>query len=95
MFVVVYGTKRERLTKGWVAMACPRCQAVRPFLCEQLVDSAHIYFVEVSSREVGDFVTCDFCGTTFAVPDDVRVPSTAFWDPDKPFQELVDATAPQ
>jgi hypothetical protein len=95
MLIIIHGSKRERLTQGWLAAECLRCQTVRPFVVEQIHVTKHIYFVETSTEQVAAIMTCDFCGTTYAVDPDLHLPTDAFWTPQQPLQELVDKTAPQ
>jgi hypothetical protein len=57
--------------------------------------SEKIWFIEVNNQEVGEIITCDFCGSSFAMPKGVKLVVTNEWSPGQPLQKLVDATNPK
>ena len=57
--------------------------------------SEEIYFIEVARHKAGEIITCDFCGSSFAMPKGVELVVTNEWDPGQPLQDLVDATNPK
>ena len=92
---IQYGQSFRQYARGWFAMECPECECVRAFLCEANVMSEQLYFINVREKDVGDIVTCDFCGSSFALDKGVDVRTDSEWRPGQPLQVLVDSTAPE
>jgi hypothetical protein len=96
MFIVVIrGKSVERYTKGWTALPCPRCKKIQPFVCEDAYQSKSLYFVEYANSKIGELITCNFCGTSYATKEGLAIDIDTFWDPSQGLQVLVDKTNPE
>lgn len=92
---IQYGQSFRQYARGWFAMECPECECVRAFRCDTNVMSEQLYFISVREKEVGDIVTCDFCGSSFALDKGIEVPADSEWHRGERLQALVDRTAPE
>jgi len=94
MFIFVWGKDYEHEFKGWTAQECPRCKRVQPFLCEETFQKDQAYFITLATTKIAEAITCDFCGTTLALQDEL--PCVPDWDPSfGTLQELVESTNPE
>ena len=93
--VILYGHKVELEELGWTAEVCQRCKKVQPFSVYDQIRTDHVYFIEVSSKEIGKIYTCDFCETSFVLPKGTAVKTDFGWRREQGLQPLVDRTNPQ
>jgi hypothetical protein len=92
--VVIYGHKVETDDLGWIADFCPRCNKVQPFSIYEKIRTDHIYFIDVSKREIGKILTCDFCETSYAAPRGTVLKTDLHWRKEHGFPSLVTRTNP-
>ena len=93
MFFYVGGTKAKRVTLGYVAEWCGRCQSARAGALVEIRRVRHAYFVPLGSGTVlGHEFHCGGCGaTTSTLPS--RFASVAY-APQTPLPELLANTNP-
>jgi hypothetical protein len=89
-----YTTRFRPPSKGWLAARCPKCNVVRAFACAANVMTENIRLIENAADDIGEIVTCDFCGSSFAFPKGTGLVVSRDWSRGQPLQALADATNP-
>ncbi len=92
--VIVYGHKDSFALLGWTARQCPRCKRPRPFECFSQTRSEHIYFIQLSSKDIGQIVVCDFCDSSYALGKSEQAKTDTKWRRNDEFSALISSTSP-
>src|SRR5437868_2693506 len=89
--LIIWGTKVQRKTRGYVAEVCPNCIGVREVKLDTVSRVSHLYYIPLGDGTVvGHVGTCSSCRGEFGLNPDVY-PFYA-QGPGLPMNELVERT---
>ncbi|MGH7132601.1 MAG: hypothetical protein ACREJO_11705 [Phycisphaerales bacterium] len=70
--LIIWGTKVQRKTKGYVAEVCPNCIGVREIKLDVVSKVSHLYYIPLGDGTVVGYVgTCADCRGEFGLNPDV------------------------
>lgn len=92
---IVWGHKQQLGALGWTAMMCPNCKCLQPFRVFKMTRTAHVYFLEYTSKDIGIVAECHFCTSTFAFPANHPLQLDAGWTRPRGLKALAASTNPE
>lgn len=92
MFIFISSHTKSLHFRGHHLLECPNCEQVQPHGHYAISQSDAIYFIEISSGEVGTLSVCEVCGHALAFPPRHAVALTRKWRMADGVEALAEAT---